>query len=140
MFANTVNGQGYDLVLFGQPDARPIDVDRVQQRLSDPANRAIRDSLSEIGINSAIELFGTYAGGASDMAGWLRDGIINTDRNLRLQYLAGLGLNLYHADIIYKAMIAESKYPEDLFTGSPETLQKLRDRIAMSLGNSRPGS
>ncbi len=138
VFANTVNGQGYDLVLFGQLDARKIDVDRVQQRLSDPANDAVRRSLSEIGINSAVELFGTYAGRSSDMSGWLRDGIINTDRNLRLQYLAGLGLNLYHADIIYKAMIAQSRYPDDLFAGSADTLQQLRTRIESSLATSRP--
>jgi hypothetical protein len=35
-------------------------------------------------------------------------------------------------------MIAESRYPENLFAGSPETLQQLRDRIEISLGNSRP--
>jgi spermidine synthase len=138
VFANTVNGQGYDLVLLGQLQARTIDVDRVQERLSDPANEVMRRSLGEIGINSAVELFGTYAGTATDMAGWLRDAVINTDRNLRLQYLAGLGLNLYRADVIYKAMIAESRYPENLFQGSPETLQRLRDRIEISLGNSRP--
>ena len=138
VFANTVNGQGYDLVLFGQLEARKIDVDRIQQRLSDPANEGIRRSLGEIGINSAVELFGTYAGTSTDMATWLRDAVINTDRNLRLQYLAGLGLNLYRADVIYKAMIADSRYPEDLFEGSPETLQRLRDRIETSLSNSRP--
>ena len=138
VFANTVNGQGYDLVLFGQLEARKIDVDRIEKRLSDPANEAIRRSLGEIGINSAVELFGTYAGTSADMAGWLRDAVINTDRNLRLQYLAGLGLNLYRADIIYKSMIAESRYPENLFDGSAETLQRLRDRIEISLGNSRP--
>ncbi len=138
VFANTVNGQGYDLVLFGQLEAGKIDVDRVQQRLADPANEAVRRSLSEIGVNSAIELFGTYAGRSADMAGWLSDAVINTDRNLRLQYLAGLGLNLYHADIIYKAMIAESQYPDDLFEGSPETLQALRARIESSLSMSRP--
>jgi spermidine synthase len=135
-----VNGQGYDLVLFGQPDARPIDVDRIQQRLSDPANAAIRSSLNEIGVSSAIDLFATYAGRSSDMANWLRDAVINTDRNLRLQYLAGLGLNLYRADVIYKAMIAESEYPEELFTGSRETIQRLRDRINISLGNAQPQS
>jgi spermidine synthase len=138
VFANTVNGQGYDLVLFGQLDERRIDVDRVQERLSDPANDAIRRSLGEIGINSAVELFGTYAGTSTDMAGWLRDAVINTDRNLRLQYLAGLGLNLYRADVIYKAMITDTRYPEHLFEGSPETLQQLRDRIEISLSNSRP--
>ena len=64
------------------------------------------------------------------MANWLSDAIINTDRNLKLQYLAGLGLNLYQSDPIYKAMIREVKYPEELFEGSPETLQgaALQDR------------
>ena len=122
VFANTINGQGYDLVLFGQLEDGKIDVDAVQARLNDPANAPITNSLREIGINSAVELFGTYAGQRSDMAGWLKDGIINTDRNLKLQYLAGLGLNLYRSDAIYKAMINESKYPEGLFVGSPETL------------------
>jgi hypothetical protein len=31
-------------------------------------------------------------------------------------------------------MIKESRYPEDLFTGSPETLTALRTRIQQSLG------
>jgi spermidine synthase len=72
------------------------------------------------------------------MAGWLQDAMINTDRNLRLQYLAGLGLNLYQADPIYKAMILQSRYPDGLFTGSEATLQTLRDRIETSLARSRP--
>ena len=134
VFANTINGQGYDLVLFGQLEDGKIDVDAVQARLNDPANAPITNSLREIGINSAVELFGTYAGQRSDMAGWLKDGIINTDRNLKLQYLAGLGLNLYRSDAIYKAMIRESKYPEGLFVGSPETLMALRARIGAALG------
>jgi spermidine synthase len=138
VFANTINGQGYDLVLFGQLEAGKIDIDRVQQRLDDPANAGIRRSLSEIGINSAVELFGTYAGRSSDMAPWLKDAMINTDRNLRLQYLAGLGLNLYNADRIYKAMIKDSRYPDDLFEGSPATLTQLRSRIDATLGASRP--
>jgi spermidine synthase len=134
VFANTINGQGYDLVLFGQLENNKIDVDAVQARLADPANAPIANSLREIGINSAVELFGTYAGQRTDMAGWLKDGIINTDRNLKLQYLAGLGLNLYRSDAIYKAMIRQSKYPDNLFTGSPETLSALRARIGASLG------
>src|SRR4029079_10330773 len=98
VFANTANGQGYDLVLFGQLGGGKINVDEVQKRLSDPANQAIAGSLREIGIYSAIHLFGTYAGSTGDMKAWLKDAAINTDRNLRLQYLAGLGLNLYQSD------------------------------------------
>jgi spermidine synthase len=133
VFANTVNGQGYDLVLFGQLEGGKINVDAVQARLSDPANAAVAKSLSEVGINSAVDLFGTYAGRRSDMKTWLSDAMINTDSNLKLQYLAGLGLNMYQSDAIYKAMIRESKYPEDLFEGTPETLTALRGKIDASL-------
>jgi spermidine synthase len=134
VFANTVNGQGYDLVLFGQAEAGKINVDAVQARLTDPANERMAQSLREIGIYSAVDLFGTYAGRRSDMQGWLKDATINTDRNLRLQYLAGLGLNLYQSDAIYKGMIRESRYPADLFEGSPETLQALKTKIDAALG------
>jgi spermidine synthase len=133
VFANTVNGQGYDLVLFGQLDGGKIDVDAVQARLSDPANAAVAKSLSEVGINSAIDLFGTFAGRRGDMKNWLSDVQINTDRNLKLQYLAGLGLNLYQSDAIYKAMIRDAKYPDNLFEGSPETLTALKAKIDASL-------
>jgi len=136
VFANTINGQGYDLVLFGQVEGRKINVDTVQARLADPANAAVAKSLGEVGINSAVDLFGTYAGRRSDMKNWLSDAQINTDSNLKLQYLAGLGLNLYQSDAIYKAMIKDSKYPEDLFEGTPETLSSLRSKINSSLGGS----
>jgi len=134
VFANTVNGQGYDLVLFGQLGGGRINVDEVQKRLDDPANSAVTESLRQVGINSAIELFATYGGSRRDMANWLRDAQINTDRNLKLQFLAGLGLNMYNADAIYQAMKRDAKYPEGLFDGSPETLQQLRTRIEANLG------
>jgi spermidine synthase len=134
VFANTINGQGYDLVLVGQVDPKPINVDRVQARLVDPANAAIARSLSEIGINSAIDLFGTYGGRKDDMGGWLAGAQINRDRSLRLQYLAGLGLNLYQSAEIYRNMSAESRYPEGLFTGSPETIEALRGVIQRAHG------
>ena len=137
VFANTQNGQGYDLVLFGQLDGGKINVDKVQARLDDPKNAAIANSLRQVGINSAVELFGTYAGNSRDLQSWFsRDPkvTINTDRNLRLQYLAGLGLNLYQSDPIYRSMIRDARYPEGLFEGSPQTLQALRARIETSLG------
>jgi spermidine synthase len=69
-------------------------------------------------------------GDASDLAAWLQDAKLNTDRNLRLQYLAGEGLNTYAADAIYRSMTASGvEFPEDLFSGSPELLEQLRRRI-----------
>ena len=121
-------------MLLGQVEPRPIDVDRVEARLRNPANAAIANSLAQIGIHSAIDLFGTYAGHKTDMAGWLKDAAINRDRNLRLQYLAGLGLNLYQSDAIYRNMIKETQYPDGLFTGSPATLTALRAAVNQALG------
>jgi spermidine synthase len=134
VFANTINGQGYDLVLWGQLGGGKINVDEVQKRLDDPANAPVLNSLKQVGINSAIELFATYGGSRGDMQNWLKDAQINTDRNLRLQFLAGQGLNLYQSDAIYQAMKRDAKYPEQLFEGSPETLQQLRMRIDANLG------
>ena len=136
VFANTINGQGYDLVLFGQLGDRRINVDTVQARLDAPESEPIRNSLAEVGIHSAVQLFGTYAGSRADMANWLQGAEINTDRNLRLQYLAGLGLNQYQAASIYRNMIAETSFPDHLFEGSAETLLDLRERVRLSLSQS----
>ena len=71
---------------------------------------------------------------AVSMAGWLNGAAINRDRNLRLQYLAGLGLNLYQSDAIYRKMIKESRYPDGIFTGSTQTLAALRSVVDQALG------
>ena len=134
VFANTVNGQGYDLVLFGQLENNRIDVDAVQARLADPANAPIAQSLREIGINSAVELLANYAGTPTDLAPWLADAMINRDRNLRLQYLAGMGLNRYESGPIYASMLQHARYPESMFTGSPATIESLRQAIQRMTG------
>ena len=140
VFANTIAGEGYDVVLYGPAQPHKIDIDAVQARLDRPENEPIVRSLQQIGIHSAVELFGNYAGQPSDMAKWLGDAQINHDRNLRLQFLAGRSLNVYDNVSIYKKMIADSRYPEDLFVGKPETLGALRDYIEKSLGVSRQGN
>lgn len=137
VFANTIGGQGYDLVLFGRADDTPIDVDAVQARLEDPANSGIARSLAEVGIYDAIDLFGTYAGNSMDLANWMSDAQINTDSNLRLQYLAGLGLNNYANAEIHRNMVQDAAYPEGLFVGSDETIAELQRAVSSSLGMTR---
>ena len=75
-------------------------------------------SLADVGMNSAVDLFATYAGRASDLSEWLNDAAINRDRNLRMQYLAGFGLNLDDSAAIYAGMLAYRRFPEDLFTSA----------------------
>jgi spermidine synthase len=130
VFANTVAGQGYDIVLVGQAEPTRIDVDKLEARLNSAGYEPMARSLSEIGLYSAVDLLATFAGEGTDLQGWLKDATINHDRNLRLQYLAGLGLNLYQADPIYKNMIAFARYPDQLFIGSDTNLQRLRQAMS----------
>jgi len=135
VWGNTNNGAGYDLVLMGQVEDTKIDVDAIQRRLEQPEYATVAQSLRDIGMNNAIDLFSTFAGRASDLKPWLSDATINTDRNLRLQFLAGMGFNLYQSDVIYSGMLAYAgRYPDELFTGSPETLEKLRAGIRKEQG------
>jgi spermidine synthase len=130
VWGNTQEGRGYDLVLMAQLEPTTIDVDEMQKKLTSPEYVRVAQSLREVGIDSAVDLFATYAGRGSEMGGWMQGAMINRDRNLRLQYLAGLGLNLYESDRIYSDMIAHARYPQGLFTGSAATLQALREAIA----------
>jgi spermidine synthase len=134
VWGNTNNGVGYDLVLLGQVEPTRIDIDKIQAHLMSPEMAPVAESLREIGFNSAVDLFSTYAGQAPDLKGWLQDASINRDRNLRLQYLAGLGLNLYESGSIYADMLAYSRFPEQLFVGSDAQMQLLRESIRRAPG------
>ncbi|MBI3264827.1 MAG: fused MFS/spermidine synthase [Acidobacteria bacterium] len=134
VWGNTNNGRGYDLVLLGQVEPTRIDLDEMDGRLRRPEYAPIARSLGEVGIHSAVDLFANYAGQHSDLGPWLKDAAINRDRNLRLQYLAGLGFNLYESDAIYSDMLTYSRYPENLFVGSDLLKQQLREGIARQQG------
>ena len=134
IFANTFNGEGYDLVLLGQLEPKPIDIDRIEARLQRPEYEPVRRSLADIAMYSAVDLFATFGGQARDYQPWLRDAEINRDRNLRLQYLAGRGLNLYRADVIYADMLNYARDPDGIFTGSAEKLDSLLQRIRVAHG------
>jgi len=136
VWANTIEGRGYDLVLVGTVDPMRIDVDAVQQKLDRPEYAVVARSLGEIGMRSAVDLFATYAGNRTELAPWLRDAQINRDRNLRLQYLAGMGLNLYESDLIYQDMVRHAGYPAALFAGSPGTLARLEAAVVRNRAGS----
>lgn len=132
-FGNTQDGEGYDMVLLGQVEPTRIDLDEMAERLAGPDYAPVARSLAEVGFHSVVDLFATYAGGSSDLGPWLQDAAINRDRNLRLQYLAGRGLNLYRSGDIYAEMTANTRFPPDLFTGSDERIQALRYAMQYAL-------
>jgi spermidine synthase len=132
IWSNDDDGEGYDVVLLGSTQPQTIDLQAVQERLSHDDYHAVLQSLREVGFKSAYSLFATYAGQAADLKPWLQRAQINRDRNLRLQYLAGLGLNFNEQDLIYSDLLVYRRFPEELFTGSNVWKQTLKDAIEKS--------
>ncbi|HTX20356.1 MAG TPA: fused MFS/spermidine synthase [Candidatus Aquilonibacter sp.] len=130
IWSNDQNGKGYDLVLLGQAGPTKINLDEIAARLAQPQYSALAGSLREVGFDSAFDVFATYAGQACDLAPWLKNAQINRDRNLRLQYLAGLSSNWYHNESIYEDMIAYRKFPNTLFAGSDDSIENLKITMA----------
>ena len=129
IWANTADGQGYDLVLMGQAAPLRVDLDVVETRLRQPAYAPVLQSLRQINFNSASEMYATYAGQQSDIAGWLQGAEINNDRNLRLMYLAGWGINSHLEDALYKKIISLRQPPRTLFTGSIQAIAQFSDQM-----------
>jgi spermidine synthase len=126
VWSNFRDGDGYDLVLLGRPDAGPINVDALERRLSQPAYAGVSASLAETEIHSGVDLLATYAGRATDLDPMLAGVQINQDLSLHLQYLAGLGLNSLVSPQTYRDILAYRKFPEDLLAGSEERMNALR--------------
>jgi spermidine synthase len=123
------NEGGYDLVLIGRADTAPISLDAVQARLDRPDYSRVLASIGDVGFHSAVEILATYAGRASDLQPFVAGAEINDDMNLRLQYLAGLGLNSMAFEKVYLDMLAYRTFPEGLFTGSEGRMSVLGTRF-----------
>ncbi|MDB4877792.1 MAG: Spermine synthase [Gemmatimonadetes bacterium] len=134
VWSNDIQGKGYDVVLAGHATPQTIDVDSMQMRLTQ--NPRAAQSLGEVGFTSAMSLLSTYGGQARDLAPWLADAQINRDSNLRLMYLAGMGLNTYQNASIYDDMLRYRKFPDNLFVGSDSEKEYLRE----GMGGRPPGT
>lgn len=133
IWSNDENGKGYDVVLLGQAEETKINLDKILARLGSPPYTDAAGSLNEVSFTNAIGLFATYAGRAEDLAPWLKGAQINHDQNLRLQYLAGLGSNLYISDRIYDDMVVYRQFPESLFAGSSrDNLVAMKTALALA--------
>ena len=126
VWGNTKEGLGYDLVLAAKNGAQNIDIDELTERLDRFDHAGVAQSLSEVGFPSTLGLLSTYAGTGRDLRSWLADSEINRDRNLRLMFQAGLQLNRYQQSSIYRDILDQSRFPDDLFSGSPRNVLMLR--------------
>ena len=122
IWGNDISGEGYDLVLLAQAEPTKIDIDALQKRLRRDDYKLVAQSLAEVNFHSVPQLLGTYAGQASDLKGWLKGAEINRDLNLRLQYLAGMGLNYDKPGYVYSEMLMRRRPAPNIFTGSQENI------------------
>ncbi len=132
IWSNDKNGKGYDLVLLGQVESTQIPVDFLQERLARRDHKDAADSLADVGFDSVPELLATYAGRGGDLEPWLRYAEVNRDRNLRLQYLAGMGLDADQSEQIHDEILTYRRFSEELFVASDSVRQALKMEMAKS--------
>jgi spermidine synthase len=131
VWSNYYNGDGYDLVLIGQEGPLKISVEDLQARLDRAEYSGVAASIGEVGFHSAVEFLATYAGRSRDLQPMLRDAQINNDMNMRLQYVAGLGLNSMAFQRIYKDILRYRRFPEDIITGTGGRMDALRTLLSI---------
>jgi spermidine synthase len=129
LWSNDMTGDGYDAVLFAQVEPTKINIDDLQARLDSAPYAAVKQSLAEAGFPTLLDLLGTYAGRAVDLGDWLEGAQINEDRNLRLQYIAGLAYNTYDGPGILRRILNHYKFPTDMFTGSHDSILNVKQAI-----------
>ena len=84
--------------------------------------RSIIAALATFAVAAACQDRSTAAAAAPNAA-------INRDLNLRMQYLAGFGLNLDDSAAIYAGMLAYRRFPEDLFASAEGQVELLRQAL-----------
>ena len=132
VWSNNVKGEGYDLVLLGTAEPTALNVDDLQRRLDGAGYLAVSQSLAEVGFHSAVDVLAAYAGRAEELRPLLVNAPINEDLNMRLQYLAGLGLNSMADQTIYRSILKYRRFPDGLLTGAGSRMDALRTMLAAS--------
>ena len=138
IWANTRDGEGYDMVFMGQAEPLKINLDEVGGRFSRPDYTRVAESLRDIGVNSPIELLATYAGQRSDLSPWYHGAQLNRDKDLRLQYLAGWGINSQLQAELYRDMMRYVRPPAAMFEGSPQSVASLMGAISAEANGQAP--
>ncbi len=135
-WSNDIKGEGYDAVLFGRQDddhAPQFNIDEMQARIDRPEYALVKQSLADYDFHSAVDLLATFAGHAPRLQGWMDEKPamqLNTDRNLKLQYLAGMWLNTYKGYEILSNILKHYEFPTDIFTGSEASVQTLKAQLS----------
>jgi spermidine synthase len=86
--------------------------------------------MGAVNFHTVADVLATYAGRASDLKPWLAGAEINEDMSMRLQYLAGIGLNFNDPGSIYAEMLKYRRFPRELFTGAEQSVRLLESQLS----------
>jgi spermidine synthase len=112
---------GLNMIMIGQALPLRVDAGDLTSRIEE--NPALKTSLAEVKIEGVLRLLAAYVGEKRNLAPWLEDAQINRERHLRLQYLAGLSLDLRNHQEIYRTIVQYRSYPDHIFT-APEWMER----------------
>jgi spermidine synthase len=129
VWSNDLDGLGYDVLLLGHDGSPVIDADALQRKLTAAGLHFASRALSGVGLGTAVDLLSTYAGRGPDLKPWLRGAEINRDRNMRLQYLAGMGLDIQESWGIFDDILRSWRYPDGLIRASGDLDKSLREAL-----------
>jgi spermidine synthase len=132
IWANDDDGFGYDTVMLGQAEPLQVDIDALQRRFDRADHAPVRHALGAVDLGSAVDLLSTYAGRQADLTTWLAAAEINRDRNLRLQYLAGLQLESNKGTDAYAEILSRRRFPDDIFTGPRARVEALQRAMGVN--------
>jgi spermidine synthase len=131
VWSNNRGGIGFDIVLLGSRSEATMTRESLARRLSRRDHANVLKSLGVIEFASADAVMSTYLADHHRLRSWISDGQINRDRNLKLQYLAGIGVNRNEAVSLYQAIAAfrpPRKLNEAEFSAISRTLQEKPQR------------
>ena len=106
VWTNNQGGVGFDLVLLGGNSTASLEGGDLDERWNRRDYVNVVKSLNDVGFGSPPDLLAAHLADDKHLAPWLIDAQINRDRNLRLQYLAGSGLNRNEAVTLYQTIAA----------------------------------
>jgi spermidine synthase len=144
LFSNDEHYEGYDAVLLGQAQPSAMNVDSLRKMLSGSDYFAVKESLMEVGFGTGdarpedpdlsviADLLATFAVRATDLQSWTHDAQLNRDRDLRLQYLAGMWFNSYLSTTLFQNILSYYRFPDNLFIGSTQSLTVLKQALSQA--------
>lgn len=140
VWGNPRDGVGFDVVLLGTVEPARVDLDAIDARLARSDHAGVVAALANVGFVSSTDVMATFAGMVRDLAPWLQHAQINSDTNLRLQYLAGMSSTAQSGGPIYDHILSFRRIPDELFTGSDARKFAVREAILRSSAPLQPGS